>query len=314
MIRVVPATTPGSVALTTALYRPGKPPTSSWVMRRSGVEGESEGEGSPWGDITFSIRVPHLGLSAPRAYRALIQTVLVRNLPHRMDGMDQIGANSDSDVADTLVYDSERVARIGLPEAVLCLNKDTQDVVRIVEHLWAADVGPVLFTRMSEQQWQAVTDRVEAVLAYDALSQTAFLNGTLDKRDARVGIVTAGTSDRRVAHEAARTLHFLGIEPRLHIDVGVAGLWRLLQRVDNLRRQQALIVVAGMDAALASVVGGLVACPVIAVPTSTGYGAARGGETALHAMLASCAQGVVVTNIDNGYGAACAAARIVSTP
>ena len=228
--------------------------------------------------------------------------------------MDQIGANSDSDVADTLVYDSERVARIGLPEAVLCLNKDTQDVVRIVEHLWAADVGPVLFTRMSEQQWQAVTDRVEAVLAYDALSQTAFLNGTLDKRDARVGIVTAGTSDRRVAHEAARTLHCLGIEPRLHIDVGVAGLWRLLQRVDNLRRQQALIVVAGMDAALASVVGGLVACPVIAVPTSTGYGAARGGETALHAMLASCAQGVVVTNIDNGYGAACAAARIVSTP
>ncbi|MGV0643946.1 nickel pincer cofactor biosynthesis protein LarB [Mycolicibacterium sp. XJ2546] len=223
--------------------------------------------------------------------------------------MDNSDTRDDTGVADTLVYDRDRVARIGLPEAVLCLDKDTSDVVHIVEQL--AGVGPVLFTRMSVQQWQAVTDRTDAVLDYDAPSQTAFLNGMLDKRNARVGIVTAGTSDRRVAQEAQRTLHFLGIESRLHIDVGVAGLWRLLQRVDDLRREQALIVVAGMDAALASVVGGLVSCPVIAVPTSTGYGAARGGETALHAMLTSCAQGVVVTNIDNGFGAACAATRFV---
>jgi NCAIR mutase (PurE)-related protein len=148
-------------------------------------------------------------------------------------------------------------------------------------------------------------------LDFDAMSGTAFLNGTMPRRDARVGIVAAGTSDRSVALEAQRTLQFLGIDATLYIDVGVAGLWRLLDRLEDLRREAALIVVAGMDAALASVVGGLVACPIIGVPTSTGYGAARGGDTALAAMLASCAQGVLVTNIDNGFGAACGAARIM---
>ncbi|KUI29361.1 nickel pincer cofactor biosynthesis protein LarB [Mycobacterium sp. GA-2829] len=225
--------------------------------------------------------------------------------------MDEPAKNTVSPAADTLIYDRDRLARIGLPEAVFCLNKSTADVARIVESLLADGVGPVLFTRMSEQQRQLVCENTHAIVDYDALSQTAFLNGTLGKRNARVGIVAAGTSDRSVAAEAQRTLQFLGIESSLHLDVGVAGLWRLLERVDDLRREQALIVVAGMDAALASVVGGLVACPVIAVPTSTGYGAARGGETALNAMLASCAQGVVVTNIDNGFGAACGAARIV---
>jgi pyridinium-3,5-biscarboxylic acid mononucleotide synthase len=212
-----------------------------------------------------------------------------------------------------LVYDSDRVARIGMPEAVFCLNKPSDDVVRIVESLDAPGVGPVLFTRMCEQQYEAATERTHATLDYDPLSQTAFLNGCLPERDARVGIVAAGTSDRSVAVEAQRTLQFLGISTRLHIDVGVAGLWRLLDRVDDLRSEQVLIVVAGMDAALASVVGGLVGCPIIAVPTSTGYGAAHDGQTALNAMLASCAQGVVVTNIDNGFGAACGAARILAT-
>jgi NCAIR mutase (PurE)-related protein len=215
--------------------------------------------------------------------------------------------------ADMLVYDRDRAARIGMPEAVFCLDKHSDDVVRIVERLDAAAVGPVLFTRMSEQQYDAVSSRTDAALDYDPLSQTAFLNGRLENRAAHVGIVAAGTSDRSVALEAQRTLQFLGIDSRLHVDVGVAGLWRLLDRLEELRQEQALIVVAGMDAALASVVGGLVACPVIAVPTSTGYGATRGGETAMNAMLASCAQGVLVTNIDNGFGAACGAARIVGT-
>ena len=218
---------------------------------------------------------------------------------------------ADTETTEMLIYDRDRAARIGMPEAVFCLNKHVDDVVRIVERLDASGVGPVLFTRMSQQQYEAASSRVEAELDYDPLSQTAFLNGSLAKRDARVGVVAAGTSDRSVALEAQRTLQFLGITARLHVDVGVAGLWRLLERVDELRGEQALIVVAGMDAALASVVGGLVACPVIAVPTSTGYGAASDGRTALNAMLASCAQGVVVTNIDNGFGAACGAARIV---
>lgn len=212
-----------------------------------------------------------------------------------------------------LIYDHDRVRRIGMPEAVFCLDKNVDDVVRIVEHLDEPGLGPVLFTRMGDRHYAAVCSRTGTDLDYDPLSQTAFLNGTLAKRDARVGIVAAGTSDRSVAAEAQRTLQFLGISSRLHVDVGVAGLWRLLDRVGDLHREQALIVVAGMDAALASVVGGLVGGPIIAVPTSTGYGAAHGGQTALNAMLASCAQGVLVTNIDNGFGAACGAARIVLT-
>ena len=155
--------------------------------------------------------------------------------------------------------------------------------------------------------------RTDATLDYDPLSQTAYLNGRLAERDARVGIVAAGTSDRSVALEAQRTLQFLGISTRLHIDVGVAGLWRLLDRVDELRTEHVLIVVAGMDAALASVVGGLVGCPIIAVPTSTGYGAAHHGSNGAKRHAGQLAQGVLVTNIDNGFGAACGAARILAT-
>jgi len=212
---------------------------------------------------------------------------------------------------EVLIYDQARAARIGLPEAVFCLDKHVDDVVEIAARLGAASVGPVLFTRMTEDQHSAVVSRAGVTLDFDAMSGTAFLNGTMPRRNARVGIVAAGTSDRSVALEAQRTLQFLGIDATLYIDVGVAGLWRLLDRLEDLRREAALIVVAGMDAALASVVGGLVACPIIGVPTSTGYGAARGGDTALAAMLASCAQGVLVTNIDNGFGAACGAARIM---
>ena len=126
---------------------------------------------------------------------------------------------------------------------------------------------------------------------------------------ARVAIVSAGTSDQPVCREAARTLAYHG-HPSAEIgDVGVAGLWRLMDRIDEIRTYPVVIVVAGMDAALPSVVGGLVPGLVIAVPTSTGYGVAKGGATAMAAMLASCAPGVTVVNIDNGYGAACAALR-----
>jgi len=229
-----------------------------------------------------------------------------------MDDLDRDVKNAEQ-LTDMLIYDRGRAARIGIPEAVFCLNKQADEVVQIVERLDASTVGPVLFTRMSEEKYDVVSRRTDATLDYDELSQTAFLNGTLDAQDGQVGIVAAGTSDRSVAVEAQRTLQFLGISARLYIDVGVAGLWRLLDRVEELRKEQVLIVVAGMDAALASVVGGLVGCPILAVPTSTGYGAAHGGQTALNAMLASCAQGVLVTNIDNGFGAACGAARILAT-
>jgi len=126
-----------------------------------------------------------------------------------------------------------------------------------------------------------------------------------------VAVVTAGTSDLPVAREAIRTLAFYGVAAREIADVGVAGLWRILRHEEELRRYPVVIVVAGMEGALFSVVAGLVGGVVIAVPTSTGYGAARHGETALHAALASCAPGLVTVNIDNGYGAASAALRVL---
>jgi pyridinium-3,5-biscarboxylic acid mononucleotide synthase len=127
----------------------------------------------------------------------------------------------------------------------------------------------------------------------------------------RVAIVCGGTSDLPVAGEARRTLAFAGETTTLISDVGVAGLWRLMERLDEIRRHRVVIAVAGMEGALFSVLAGLVPCAVIAVPTSVGYGVATGGATALHAALASCASGLAVVNIDNGFGAAHAALRIL---
>ena len=140
------------------------------------------------------------------------------------------------------------------------------------------------------------------------IERASQLNPEMFEGREHVGI-TAGTSDVSVSREASRTLSYYGV-PCLDIaDVGVAGLWRLMERIEEIQRHRNVIVVAGFDAALPSVVGGLVPGLVIAVPTSTGYGVARGGETALFSSLVSCAPGVVVVNIDNGYGAACAAIR-----
>ncbi|KAG1648109.1 Pyridinium-3,5-biscarboxylic acid mononucleotide synthase [Nymphon striatum] len=144
-------------------------------------------------------------------------------------------------------------------------------------------------------------------LDYDVESRTARLGGRLPKRPGSIAVIAAGTSDVPVAREAVRTLEFSGVEFAEFFDVGVAGLWRIEACIDEIRTHDAVIVAAGMDAALVSVLGGLLAAPIIAVPTSVGYGVATGGHTALNASLASCAQGVTVVNIDNGFGAACAA-------
>jgi NCAIR mutase (PurE)-related protein len=138
------------------------------------------------------------------------------------------------------------------------------------------------------------------------------LGGSVEASRTGAGIVTAGTSDLAVAREAARALAFNGFEAPIIADVGVAGLWRLTRRLEEIRRWKVVIGVAGMEGALFSVVGGLVSAPVIAVPTSVGYGVAHGGTTALHAALAGCAPGVVVVNIDNGFGAAAAAIKILN--
>jgi pyridinium-3,5-biscarboxylic acid mononucleotide synthase len=155
-------------------------------------------------------------------------------------------------------------------------------------------------------------EKYRAVLDYDPVSQTAFFGQVRPPSNgAEIAVITAGTSDVPVASEATRTLRFHGHDVLTINDVGVAGLWRLFDRLEALTQMSVVITVAGMDGALPSVVAGLVSGSVIAVPTSVGYGVANGGQTALHAALASCAPGLVVVNIDNGYGAACAALRIV---
>jgi len=207
--------------------------------------------------------------------------------------------------------DFERGARIGLDEAVFCESKTVDQISAIVDAV-RAKTGSMLLTRLDRSKYEALLARHGAELEYDSLSRTAILGNphpTLLMEPA--AIVMAGTSDLPVGREAARTLAFAGQPYREYTDIGVAGLWRLLERIEDIRSSPVVIVAAGMDAALISVVGGLVSAPVIALPTSVGYGVALGGTTALHAALASCAPGVSVVNIDNGYGAACAALRIL---
>jgi len=206
--------------------------------------------------------------------------------------------------------DFERGARIGLDEALFCESKTVDQISAIVDAVQAR-TGRLLLTRLDDTKYQALFARHGAQLDFDPLSRTAILgqpHPTLPT--AAVAIVMAGTSDLPVGRESARTLVFAGQPYREYADVGVAGLWRLLERIEDIRSSPVVIVAAGMDAALVSVVGGLVSGAVIALPTSVGYGVARGGATALRAALASCAPGVSVVNIDNGYGAACAALRI----
>ena len=216
--------------------------------------------------------------------------------------------------ADFHVHDHRRLDRLGMPEAVLCSEKTDAQLAAIIAEL-AATGEPVLLTRLDGDRVLMLPTELAAVVTHDPVSSTATIHGSLPRRTGRtaadVAIVAAGTSDQAVAAEAAATLRFSGFEPRLVGDVGVAGIWRLQERLDEILAADIVIAVAGMDAALVSVLGGLVAAPLVAVPTSVGYGVAAGGATALNSALASCAQGVTVVNIDNGFGAACAAIRML---
>jgi NCAIR mutase (PurE)-related protein len=203
--------------------------------------------------------------------------------------------------------DTERRERLGFDEAILCAGKSSENLAAILEQ---AGDDSLLLTRLDAEALKSLPPALSEKVDYEPLSRSGFY-GTVAAPAGKVesAIVTAGTSDVRVSREAARTLAYYGM-PCLEInDVGVAGLWRLMERIEEIKRHKIVIAVAGLDAALPSVIGGLVPGLVIAVPTSTGYGAARGGETALFSSLVSCAPGVVVVNIDNGYGAACATLR-----
>jgi NCAIR mutase (PurE)-related protein len=205
--------------------------------------------------------------------------------------------------------DWDRIARTGTAEAVLCDGKSTQQVDAIVAHAEALD-RRLLLTRLAPDRYQTLARR--EALDYDDVSRTAILGPLpVPARPARVAIVSGGTSDLPVALEAARTLAFQGEASSRFVDVGVAGLWRLMEHLDDIRAHRIVIAVAGMEGAIFSVLTGLVASSVIAVPTSVGYGVAAGGHAALHAALASCASGLAVVNIDNGFGAAHVALRML---
>ena len=212
---------------------------------------------------------------------------------------------------DEFRLDWERVGRCGTSEAVLCEPKSTRQIDAIVAHAKALE-RRLLLTRLGPRKFARLSEAARNALDYDEATRTAIL-GELPAtpRQGRVAVVCGGTSDMPVAGEALRTLAFEGEGATLLADVGVAGLWRLMERLGEIRRHRVVIAVAGMEGALFSVLGGLVPCAVIAVPTSVGYGVSEGGRTALHAALASCASGLAVVNIDNGFGAAHAALRIL---
>jgi NCAIR mutase (PurE)-related protein len=204
---------------------------------------------------------------------------------------------------DFAALDTGRAGRTGYPEAVFCKGKTVEQAEAIIAAMAGAGL-PVLGTKAPPALAERVRARFPAA-EYDALALTLSVgrvNGGSPPQG-RVAVVAAGTSDLPVAREALRTAEFLGSRVELICDVGVAGIHRLFARLPDIRRARVVVAVAGMEGALASVVAGLVASPVIALPTSVGYGASFGGLSALLGMLNSCAPGVSVVNIDNGYGA-----------
>jgi pyridinium-3,5-biscarboxylic acid mononucleotide synthase len=204
--------------------------------------------------------------------------------------------------------DTDREARMGLPEVVYGPGKSPEQMAGVVRSLLAGNEGPVLITRVGADDAAVVTDAVPGG-TYDPVARLLAWRPA-PPRPFRVVVASAGTSDGPVAAEAAAVATAIGLQVRELRDVGVAGVHRLLAETAELAAADAVICVAGMEGALPSVIGGLVGCPVIAVPTSVGYGAVFEGITPLLAMLSSCAAGLVVVNIDSGFGAAMAAHRM----
>ena len=206
--------------------------------------------------------------------------------------------------------DLDRELRSGLPEVVFAQGKSDDELVRIVEAM-VADASRVLVTRVEPAAAEALSAIPDGRFEPRARVWSAGRFGPPSGR--RVAVLSAGTSDFPVAEEAAACTEWLGHEVERIRDVGVAGIQRALDSIDSLRRADVAVVVAGMDGALPTVVAGLVPCPVVAVPTSVGYGASFEGLAPLLTMLTACAPGIAVVNIDNGFGAAALAHRILST-
>jgi len=211
---------------------------------------------------------------------------------------------------DEYNLDMDRENRLGFPEVVYGQTKSVQLLTHILRD-YQKQGKNALASRLQPEKGEALLKEFPNAF-FDSVSGSFLLQkNELDGSTAQVGIICAGSSDLFAVNEALYTLNLLNEAAVCINDVGVAGLHRLLKRLEDLRKFKVLIVIAGFEGALPSVVGGLLKQPIIAVPTSIGYGVAEGGHSALHAMLASCANGITVTNIDNGYGAAMAAYRII---
>ena len=221
----------------------------------------------------------------------------------------QIGELPFAEVAQGVVIDHHRELRTGIPEIVFGAGKTPEQIATALREI-ARGAGAALATRVDPAKAAAVRALVPEVVIDERARVLQLGVPAARPRAARVSVVCAGTSDLPVADEAAHVAEFLGAPVTRVSDVGVAGVHRLLARLDTIREGEVVIAVAGMEAALPSVLGGLVDRPMIAIPTSVGYGVSVDGLVALGAMLTSCAPGITVVNIDNGVGAAVAAVRI----
>ena len=220
------------------------------------------------------------------------------------------------EIGDFAKLDTGREARTGIPEAIFAESKEDGDLIKII--LKGADNGRLMVTKLDEERYDLIKPQIGMLedkgfkFEYSRRAKILLIKNREIEKEGKIGVITAGTSDISVAEEARITAEEVGCEVLTSYDVGVAGIHRLFAHITEMMEAdvKALIVVAGMEGALPSVVAGLVDVPVIGVPTSVGYGVGEGGFTALFAMLQSCAPGISVVNIDNGFGAGVVAAKI----
>ena len=224
------------------------------------------------------------------------------------EAMSDISLEPEMLVGNYADIDLHRAVRQGMPEVIYGEGKTAKQITGILQAMEGRGIGNIMVTRLSKEKADRIRENVQ--LDYDEVSRIGIVNRKETEKIGKIAIVAAGTSDLPVAEEAAVTAELYGNYVERVYDVGVAGIHRLLHRLPQLEDAKVIVAVAGMEGALVSVIGGLVSCPVIGVPTSVGYGANFGGAAALLSMLNSCASGVSVVNIDNGFGAGVLASKI----
>lgn len=209
--------------------------------------------------------------------------------------------------------DHGRTGRIGFPEVIYGESKNVDTLINIITEMYKKN-DRVLITKLQLEKFEKIKTKFENCF-YDKVSGVCLVGKRTKskKKNPDVAILSGGSSDEFIVNEAFFTAEYLGLKAEKYIDIGVAGVHRLTERIKEINKAKVLIVCAGFEGALPTVVGGLFSQPIIGVPVSVGYGVAKGGNTALNSMLSSCANGLTVTNIDNGYGAAIAAFRIINS-